>query len=64
MIEREGEESAANYTWAATALRRGHSREDVEQELERVSLKAASLSRGARKGYLIRTVKAASREAG
>jgi len=57
----EVDRSAVDYAWAATALRRGHSADDVISELERVSLKAAGLSGRARNCYLRRTVRAARR---
>jgi hypothetical protein len=58
----EVDRSAVDYAWAATAIKRGHPADEVIIELERVSLKAAGLSRKARRGYLRRTVGAAERE--
>jgi len=58
----EIDRSAVDFAWAATAIRRGHSVDEVITELERVSLKAAGLSRKARRRYLRRTVSAAQRE--
>lgn len=58
----EIDRSAVDFSWAATALSRGHSVEDVMLELERVSLKVASLSKSARADYVRRTVRAAMRE--
>jgi len=56
--------SMIDYSWAATALSRGHSVEDVTLELDRVSLKTASLSGNARESYVRRTVGAAAKESG
>lgn len=57
----EIDRSMIDFSWAATVLGRGHSSAEVMVELDRVSLKAKSLSGSARRDYVSRTVRAAVR---